>query len=53
MAGGRVVVVCHGGVMRQLLHICFPAGEPRLNYGNTAVHAVDVEDDRWSYAGEI
>jgi len=50
-----VVVVAHGGVMRQLLSGCFAdRGEPRsLSFGNTAAHLVKVESSAWSYAGPL
>jgi 2,3-bisphosphoglycerate-dependent phosphoglycerate mutase len=51
----HVVVVCHGGVMRQLLSACFgERGEPgNLSFGNTATHVVRVEPSPWSYAGVL
>lgn len=51
----HVVIVAHGGVMRQLLAACFdPAGEPRgLGYGNTATHVIHVELTAWSYVGQL
>jgi broad specificity phosphatase PhoE len=50
-----VVVVGHGGVMRQLLASCFAdRGEPRnLSFSNTAMHAIRVEPGAWSYGGQI
>lgn len=50
-----VVVVCHGGVMRQLLSACFgDRGEPwNLSFANTATHVVRVEAPSWSYDGSI
>ena len=51
----HVVIVAHGGVMRQLLSACFGgAGEPRgLSFGNTATHVIHVEPDAWSYLGQL
>jgi broad specificity phosphatase PhoE len=51
----HVVVVGHGGVMRQLLSSCFAErSEPRnLSFTNTAVHAIHVEPAPWSYRGQI
>jgi broad specificity phosphatase PhoE len=51
----HVVVVAHGGVMRQLLATCFDhRGEPRgLAFGNTATHIVRVDPAAWSYAGQL
>ena len=50
----HVVIVAHGGVMRQLLAACFdPEDEPRgLGFGNTATHVIHV-DPVWSYAGQL
>lgn len=51
-----VVVVAHGGVMRQLLSSCFDARDElrSLNFGNTAAHVIHVDDPRaWSYAGQL
>jgi broad specificity phosphatase PhoE len=51
----HVVIVAHGGVMRQLLAACFdPVGEPRgLGYGNTATHVIHVELTAWLYVGQL
>jgi broad specificity phosphatase PhoE len=51
----HVVVVAHGGVMRQLLAACLPAGSDLrgLGFGNTAAHLVEVGPDAWSYGGQI
>ncbi|HET7505980.1 MAG TPA: histidine phosphatase family protein [Kofleriaceae bacterium] len=49
----HVIVVGHGGVMRQLVIPCF-RGEPwSLSFGNTATHLVHVDPDCWSYGGQI
>jgi broad specificity phosphatase PhoE len=56
-----VVVVGHGGVMRQLLSSCFAdRSEPRnLSFANTAAHvihvdrAAQVEPPHWSYGGQL
>jgi broad specificity phosphatase PhoE len=55
VAHPHVVVVGHGGVMRQLLSACFAErGEPRnLSFGNTSAHLVTVDPNAWSYAGQI
>jgi len=51
----HVVVVGHGGVMRQLLSACFgERGEHgNLGFANTATHVVRVESTAWSYAGAL
>jgi len=51
----HVVVVGHGGVMRQLLAACFAdRGEPRnLSFANTATHVVHVAPPRWTYGGAL
>ena len=51
----HVVVVGHGGVMRQLLAACFQDGSDvrSLGFGNTAAHLVNVRPDAWSYGGQI
>ncbi len=54
VAQPHVVIVGHGGVLRQLVSACFgDRGVPRtLSFGNTAAHVVHV-DQAWSYAGEL
>jgi probable phosphoglycerate mutase len=51
----NVVIVAHGGVMRQLMVPCFPRQrEPwPLSFENTVVHAIRVESHGWSYAGRL
>jgi broad specificity phosphatase PhoE len=51
----HVVIVAHGGVMRQLLLACFDAaGGPRgLGFGNTATHVIDIDPRAWSYIGQL
>jgi broad specificity phosphatase PhoE len=51
----HVVIVAHGGVLRQLLSACFDeSGEPRgLGYGNTATHVIHVDPRAWSYIGQL
>ncbi|HEU4732826.1 MAG TPA: histidine phosphatase family protein [Kofleriaceae bacterium] len=50
----HVVVVGHGGVMRQLVSACLRDGEPwTLSFGNTATHVVHVEPARWIYGGQL
>ncbi|HEY6177784.1 MAG TPA: histidine phosphatase family protein [Kofleriaceae bacterium] len=58
LAGSRqrnVVIVAHGGVMRQLLSACFDeAGGPRgLGFGNTATHVIHIDPRAWSYVGQL
>lgn len=50
-----VVVVAHGGVMRQLLSSCFTTREDlrALDFGNAAAHLVRVVPPSWSYAGKL
>ncbi len=49
----NVVVVAHGGVLRQLLLACFTdrTDVGGLGFGNTAAHLVEVDDARWTYRG--
>lgn len=51
----HVVVVAHGGTMRQLLAPCFPDDDDlrSLGFGNTAVHVVHVAEAAWTYGGPI
>jgi broad specificity phosphatase PhoE len=51
----HVVIVAHGGVMRQLLSACFEQpGEARgLGFGNTATHVIHVNARAWSYLGQL
>jgi len=53
VAQPNVVVVAHGGVLRQLLLACFPERSDvgGLGFGNTAAHVVEVGDARWTYRG--
>jgi probable phosphoglycerate mutase len=55
VAQPHVIVVAHGGVLRQLLLACFAErGElTGLSFGNTAVHVVHVEPARWTYRGAL
>ena len=49
-----VVIVSHGGVMRQLLSECFERDEPfTLSMANTVAHQVRVEQSAWSYVGQL
>ena len=50
-----VVVVAHGGVLRQLISLCFDGViEPRgLSFGNTSTHVIHVEPRAWSYQGQL
>lgn len=48
----NVIVVAHGGVMRQLLSVCFAPDQPfTLAFGNTVVHVAHVESAAWTYSG--
>ena len=51
----HVVVVAHGGVMRQLLSACFVEREElrRLDLGNAATHLVRIDPPAWAYAGQL
>jgi broad specificity phosphatase PhoE len=51
----HVVVVAHGGVLRQLLLACFTerAELGGLGFGNTAAHVIAVDDARWTYRGAL
>jgi broad specificity phosphatase PhoE len=51
----NIVIVAHGGTMRQLLSACFDdSAEPRgLGFGNTATHVIHVDPRAWSYAGQL
>lgn len=51
----HVVVVAHGGTMRQLLAACFEerAELQGLRFGNTAAHLVRVDGSGWSYVGPL
>jgi len=51
----HVVVVAHGGVMRQLLAGCFRerAELASLGFANTATHVVHVDAEQWSYRGSL
>jgi broad specificity phosphatase PhoE len=50
-----VVIVGHGGVMRQLLSACFgERGDTwSLSFANTATHVIRVEPAPWSYDGSL
>ena len=49
-----VVIVGHGGVMRQLLSACFERDAPfTLSMANTVAHQVRVERSAWSYVGQL
>jgi probable phosphoglycerate mutase len=51
----HVVIVAHGGVMRQLLAACFEqaGGQRGLGFGNTATHVIHVDPRAWSYIGQL
>ena len=55
VAHPHVIVVAHGGVLRQLLLACFADRSELtgLSFGNTAVHVVSVEPARWAYRGSL
>jgi broad specificity phosphatase PhoE len=50
-----VVVVAHGGVLRQLLSACFEERDElrNLSFGNTAAHVVRVAPPAWTYGGTL
>jgi broad specificity phosphatase PhoE len=50
-----VAIVAHGGVIRQLLSVCFADREQLrvLDFNNTAAHVVHVDPPVWSYAGQL
>ncbi len=51
-----IVAVTHGGVMRQLVALCFPDGSVpwTVNYANAAVHVLRVTGGGpWSYEREL
>jgi glucosyl-3-phosphoglycerate phosphatase len=50
-----VVIVGHGGVMRQLLGACFEGrDEPwTLSMANTVAHMVRVEQSSWTYLAQL
>ncbi len=51
----NLILVTHGGVLRQLMAITLGEGEmpTQLSFGNLAVHLVSVEDSGWQYAGSL
>ena len=51
----HVVIVAHGGVIRQLLAACFDeaGGQRGLGFGNTATHVIHVDPRAWSYIGQL
>jgi broad specificity phosphatase PhoE len=51
----NLVLVTHGGVMRQLMQLALGDGEMPSNvrFANTAVHLVSVEPSEWTYAGSL
>ena len=51
----HIVIVAHGGVIRQLLSVCFDdSDEPRgLGFGNTATHVIQIDPRAWSYIGQL
>lgn len=50
-----VIVVGHGGVMRQLIAACFAERHALtgLGFGNTATHVIEIADQRWRYDGAL
>ncbi|HET9626964.1 MAG TPA: histidine phosphatase family protein [Kofleriaceae bacterium] len=55
VAQPHVIVVAHGGVLRQLLLACFHDRSELggLSFGNTAAHVVSVGPERWTYRGAL
>lgn len=56
----NLVVVTHGGVLRQLLrkvreHAVGDSYDPptQINYGNLAVHQIEIREGIWGYAGSL
>ncbi len=53
----QLVVVAHGGVIRQLLFACFGdealMAEQNLNYANAATHLIEVDGANWAYDREL
>ena len=48
-----VIVVTHGGVMRQLLHRVLRERAGELSYQNVVTHALDVASEAWAYRGRF
>ncbi|MCC6810274.1 MAG: histidine phosphatase family protein [Deltaproteobacteria bacterium] len=51
----NIVVVTHGGVLRQLMQLALGDGEmpTHVRFNNLAVHLVSVEPAEWTYAGSL
>ncbi len=51
----HLVIMTHGGILRQLLLHTFDDGElpTQLNFSNLCVHSVHVDATGWTYAGAI
>jgi broad specificity phosphatase PhoE len=51
----HLVVMTHGGILRQLLLHTFDDGEmpTHVSFSNLCVHTVHVEEGRWVYAGAL
>jgi broad specificity phosphatase PhoE len=54
-AQDHVVVVTHGGLMRQVIRACFEDGaEPwRISYHNTATHLIRIEGTKLRYLKQL
>jgi broad specificity phosphatase PhoE len=57
LAHENLVVIAHGGVIRQLLYTCFGdervQAEQGLSYANAATHVVRVDGATWNYDCEL
>lgn len=51
----HVVIVTHGGILRQLLLHTFQDGElpTHVGFSNMCVHTVHIDETGWTYAGTI
>lgn len=51
----NIVIVTHGGVLRQLLTFTLGEGEmpTQIRFTNLVVHLVSVEPAEWTYAGSL
>jgi hypothetical protein len=49
------VVITHGGIMRQLLHLTADGDElpTRVSFGNVACHLISIEEAGWVYSGSL
>jgi broad specificity phosphatase PhoE len=51
----NLVIVTHGGVLRQLMQFALGDGEmpTHVRFSNLSVHLVSVEPSEWTYAGSL